>query len=206
MHISDKDMDKLDAKSQKCTFIGYGGDEFGYRFWDNKNRKIIRSRDVVFDEKVMYKDRDIKLSSGSTTSDGDTSEYFGLEDLPGDRGVEQGSGQAEERAFDETVSEGTISDEATPETGTSSAVRELRRTTRVHKPNPKYISSLDYLLLTDSGEPECYDEAMQVSESAKWKTAMQEEMDSLYSNGTWQLAQLPAGKKALQNKWVFRLK
>ncbi|PKI47865.1 hypothetical protein CRG98_031739 [Punica granatum] len=26
---------KLDAKSVKCTFIGYGGDEFGYRFWDD---------------------------------------------------------------------------------------------------------------------------------------------------------------------------
>ncbi|OAE18605.1 hypothetical protein AXG93_1923s1620 [Marchantia polymorpha subsp. ruderalis] len=23
-----------------CTFIGYGGDEFGYRFWDDKNRKV----------------------------------------------------------------------------------------------------------------------------------------------------------------------
>ena len=33
----------------------YGVDDFGYRLWDLKNRKIIRSRDVVFNEKVMYK-------------------------------------------------------------------------------------------------------------------------------------------------------
>ena len=101
MHISNKCRDKLDAKSQKCTFIGYGGDEFGYRFWDDKNKKTIRSMDVVFDEKVMYKDRENKQSSESTTSDGDTSEYYGLEDLPVDSEVEQGSDQEEERASDE---------------------------------------------------------------------------------------------------------
>ena len=46
-----------EAKSKKCTFIGYGVDDFGYRLWDLKNCKIIRSRDVVFNEKVMYKDQ-----------------------------------------------------------------------------------------------------------------------------------------------------
>ena len=44
-------------KSKKCTFIGYGIDDFGYRLWDLKNHKLIRSRDVVFNEKVMYKDQ-----------------------------------------------------------------------------------------------------------------------------------------------------
>jgi len=29
---------------------------------------------------------------------------------------------------------------------------------------------------------------------------MQEEMDSLHSNGTWNLVRLPIGKKALHNK------
>ena len=32
VHISDHVRNKLDAKSHKCTFIGYGIDEFGYRF------------------------------------------------------------------------------------------------------------------------------------------------------------------------------
>ena len=32
-------------------------DDFGYHLWDLKNRKIIRIRDVVFNEKVMYKDQ-----------------------------------------------------------------------------------------------------------------------------------------------------
>ena len=48
---------KLEDKSKKCTFIGYMVDDFGYRLWDSKNHKIIWSRDVVFNEKIMYKDQ-----------------------------------------------------------------------------------------------------------------------------------------------------
>ena len=35
---------------------------------------------------------------------------------------------------------------------------------------------------------------------------MKEEMKSLISNQTWELAKLPVGKKALHNKWVYRVK
>jgi hypothetical protein len=70
----------------------------------------------------------------------------------------------------------------------------------------RYSPSLYYLLLTDSGEPECYDEALQVDTKKKWEQGMKEEMDSLVNNQTWDLVQLPAGKRALQNKWVYKLK
>ena len=53
--------DKLDDKAVKCYFIGYGSDLFGYRFWDDKNRKILRHCDVAFDESVLYKDREQKV-------------------------------------------------------------------------------------------------------------------------------------------------
>ena len=57
VHIDKENRTKLDPKSKKCTFIGYGVDDFGYRLWDLKNHKILRSRDVVFNEKVIYKDQ-----------------------------------------------------------------------------------------------------------------------------------------------------
>ena len=47
---------------------------------------------------------------------------------------------------------------------------------------------------------------MQVEDSVKWESAMKDEMDSLMSNQTWELAELPPGKKALHNKWVYRIK
>ena len=41
----------------------------------------------------------------------------------------------------------------------------------------------------------------------KWQNAMQDEMDSLHANYTYDLVELPKGKRALRNKhWVFKLK
>ena len=40
-------------------------------------------------------------------------------------------------------------------------------------------------LLTDGGESECYDEALQNENSSKWELAMKDEMDSLLGNQTW---------------------
>jgi hypothetical protein len=45
----------------------------------------------------------------------------------------------------------------------------VRRSTRLSRPFERYSPSLHYLLLTDSGEPECYEEAMQVDTKKKWE-------------------------------------
>ena len=182
VHIDSAERSKLDAKSNKCVFVGYGDDEFGYRFWDYENRKIIRSRDVIFNENVMYKDRSIAESSSSST-EAETKEFVEFEEISGN---------------DVQISPKAVQEEP----GTPA----LRRSSKIPKLIQRYSPSLHYLLLSDSGEPECYDQAMQVEDSVKWESAMKDEMDSLMSNQTWELAELPPGKKALHNKWVYRIK
>lgn len=39
-----------------------------------------------------------------------------------------------------------------------------------------------------------------------WKTAMNEELKSLMENHTWTLTELPQGRKAIPNKWVYKTK
>ena len=60
--------------------------------------------------------------------------------------------------------------------------------------------------MTDGGELEYYDETLQDENSSKWELAMKDEMDSLLGNQTWELTELPVGKKVLHNKWVYRIK
>ena len=61
----------------------------------------------------------------------------------------------------------------------STLVAEVRRSSRNIRPPPRYSPILNYLLLTDGGEPQCYDKALQYENSSKWELAMKDEMDSL---------------------------
>ena len=61
-------------------------------------------------------------------------------------------------------------------------------------------------MLTNEGEPKTYQEAILHESKTEWAKAMQEEVRSLLENHTYDLVKLPQGKKALRNKWVYRLK
>ncbi|KAE8688563.1 Retrovirus-related Pol polyprotein from transposon TNT 1-94 [Hibiscus syriacus] len=133
VHIDSAERSKLDAKSNKCAFFGYGSDEFGYR-------------------------STVELSSSNTKAE--TKEFAEFKEIVGN---------------DVQISPEAVQEEpGTP---------ELRRSSRIPKPTQRYSPSLHYLLLTDN-----------------------DEMDSLMSNQTWELAELPPGKKALHNKWIYRIK
>ena len=80
VHVDSDTRSKLDAKSKICFFIGYGNKKFGYRFWDKQNRKIIRSRNVIFNEQVMYKDR-LTVVLDVTEIDQKKFEFVNLDEL-----------------------------------------------------------------------------------------------------------------------------
>ena len=81
----------------------------------------------------------------------------------------------------------------------------LRRSSKDRRSSIRY-SPDEYVLLTDGGEPECYEEAMESECKDQWVEAMKDELQSLHENHTFELVKLPKGKRALKNRWVYRLK
>ena len=82
---------------------------------------------------------------------------------------------------------------------------QLRRSTRQRQSSSRYPSS-GYVLLTDRGELETSEESTSHEKHKEWYNAMQDEMKSLHENHTFDLVELSKGKRALGNKWVFRLR
>ena len=81
------------------------------------------------------------------------------------------------------------------------------RTRREIKPSNKYIETdlVAYALnvaedIDTNQEPSNYSEAVSCEDSEKQMFAMQEEMESLHKNRTWDLVKLPKGKKAVRCK------
>ena len=74
VHIPKDERAKLDANSKQCIFLEYAHDEYGYRLWDPIDRKVIRSRDVVFLEDQTVGDinkAEKSSSSGQVPTDVD---------------------------------------------------------------------------------------------------------------------------------------
>lgn len=55
-------------------------------------------------------------------------------------------------------------------------------------------------------EPQSFREAMTSANKTKWLEAMHNEFTSLNENQTWELTDLPKGRKPLPCKWVYKLK
>ncbi|KAG8500695.1 hypothetical protein CXB51_002843 [Gossypium anomalum] len=149
------DNGKLEPRSIKCVFLGYKAGVKGYKLWCPENRKVVISRDVVFDETAMIPNLSLKDSSN----------------------------------------------------------KENQKTRREIKPPKKYAEAdlVAYALnvaedIDTNQEPSNYSEAVSCEDSEKWMFAMQEEMESLHKNRTWDLVKLPKGKKAVHCKWVFKKK
>nr|GEU93286.1 hypothetical protein [Tanacetum cinerariifolium] len=58
-------------------------------------------------------------------------------------------------------------------------------------------------MLNNGVEPKTYLEA---SQHKHWVDAMNDEMDALYRNNTWEIVDLPVGRKAVGSKWVWKIK
>ena len=58
----------------------------------------------------------------------------------------------------------------------------------------------------ESAEPTSVEEALSGQEAAKWKEAMQREMESIASNNVWTLVESPKDRKPISSKWVFKRK
>lgn len=69
---------------------------------------------------------------------------------------------------------------------------------RLSKENDSFVNQLSAVSI-----PSSVQEALKDS---RWKEAMNEEIQSLQKNSTWEVVDLPEGKKPVGCRWVFTIK
>ena len=59
---------------------------------------------------------------------------------------------------------------------------------------------------TNQDDPSTYKDAMDDSDKEKWLEAMNQEMESMYSNSVWELVDPPEHVRSIGCKWIYKKK
>lgn len=202
VHVPKEKRKKLDFKSQKLIFVGFDEYTKGYRCIDTSNYKLCISRDVIFLETQLPE----RIAIMDDTKDEDANDNVVDTDSVRDESVNVDSSPSSQdtvvNVADDTVADVSDDSEYVPEE-TISPTNVTPITTRSRSAGIAPFQLNYFALLT---EPSTVNEAINGPDCNNWKIAMCEEIESHKKNGTWELAMLPNGRKAIKAKWVFKLK
>ena len=65
---------------------------------------------------------------------------------------------------------------------------------------------IEYGFVSSMAEPRTYKEAMKRDNAGLWQEASQQEYNALLEHEVWELCQLPLGRNAVGNRWVYCIK
>lgn len=184
MHIPKQQRRKLDEKAQELIFVGYSEESKAYRLLDKHTNTIKISRDVIFSDSFEKNNSYINI------------EFKPIKEIRSENDPEE-EGEAEKEEEEEEE----------PNVVKEKAVDKVRRSKRENKgvPPDRYMGNA-YTVASMYEDPRNRNEALAGVNKDKWKKAMDEEMESLLLNNTWELVQRPKNKNIISCKWVFKTK
>lgn len=178
---------KLQPKAYKRILVGYDSESSNYRLLDWTTKRITISRHVRFDES-----RD-PLSA-------DQDQKWRTEVLDGANGEQEALEQPEPVTSDEEDKYEEARELPKQTASNQENQRKLRDRASLRPPNFYQAHCAEL------GEPQTYEEAMESSEAKQWQWAIREEELALLKNNTWIKATLPADRKVITAKILFKKK
>jgi transposase InsO family protein len=211
-HVPKEKRTKLEPKSIKTIFVGYCLDSKAYWLWDNKKRRIIISRDVIFDEYSLPSQATTDAFSGlfslqSVSSTASSNHNSGISESSHEIPVPDSPRGDSDQDEDNSGHKGDTSlPEPEPRPLSPRPVRMRGAPTRFKDYYVPHTFAGIVSSMRIPEDPENYAAAMRSPEAMEWQQAMAAEYESLMKNGTWRLVPLPRDRKAVACKWVYRVK
>ncbi|CAI7768020.1 unnamed protein product [Closterium sp. NIES-53] len=216
---------KLGAKAKLAVHLGMAPNSKGWLLRDPFTKKFLVSKDCKFTENLMYKDWKVENEAkigvrfGEVKSSGLEHVELPLELSSGSTTTRQSSlvngGEEAKDAEEEEEEVQQVSERAPTLPSRTTNAPRIRVT-------PQQRQGLHVLVAKEEGRGKrriqapnrvTYDALGKPAKSAlagaalmEWKKAMESELKSIEENGTWELVELPEGRKAITSKWLFKIK
>jgi hypothetical protein len=198
-HVPEEMRRNLDDRSEKCIFVGYSEQSKAYRLYNPITKKLIVSRDVKFQEDKSWDNQTSEMIVDHIPSiqEDKQVEATGQQASPPRLPRLQVQGQGEQTEHSSSSSSSNDSD-PTIENLRNQKTRSLRE---IYEQNDDVDQQAHFSML--SYQPVYFEEAVK---EEKWVDAMNEEIEAIERNDTWDLVDLPTGKTNIGVKWVYKTK
>ena len=235
VHVPEERRTKLDNRSTTCVLLGISDESKGYRLFDPTAKKIIVSRDVIFEEEEQWKRgensgscsaRELEWGDEIEEEESSNREIEAREVEPNDsREVEIEEREMEPRGMGEGTQLGddqfqTNDQIEVGEGGIETVDSEEEEESYVELKNTRPRQPPAWLRDYVSGEVLYEDDELNMAlavstdpwfyeeavRDSNWKTAMDREIEAIEKNDTWTLMKLPAGAEKIGAKWVYKTK
>lgn len=187
VHVPKQLRNKLDDRATLCVLVGYSSQVKGYRLWSVKEKKIVVSRDVKFDENEFDYNSIVQISESKNETG---NEWVQIDDISGRK-------RSNEPLIPCYTEE-------------HKNVEEVNRNERIQLRDRNTLKRPDFYVATSNvkqnDEPQSYEDAVGSKEKDLWEEAMNEEYNALMKMNVWDLVELPKGRRAIGCKWVYKIK
>jgi hypothetical protein len=219
-----KNQSKLRPKSNKMIFVGFDDGAKCIHYYDKSTRRVKRTRNYVFNENEEPRELETTDLPG-LQDEGEKLDNLPLQtstkidQKPITTPLEPRQLNLRHRTIDFTNPPHGRRAPSRINTPTPSALPDITRSTesshaKTQEQTHLAIEAIMESIFSDATffsareedsmeNPKTIEEALNGEEGDQWKKAIDEEMATLKKMGTWELADLPEGRKPIGCKWVF---
>lgn len=222
---------KWSARAETAIFLGYLTKSKAYRFYNPRKQAFFKSREVVFDEETMA----VSVLDLEAKDDERHPVHFQVAAPPAPPAANNtheplagtAGGQGSDREVTDGQDEASNTDDAADEIDTADEVDDaapLRPPTPPNNApapadNPRYPrrerrppagrENFELAMVaapSPDGSPRTHAEARATNDWRHWDDAMRDELASIRDCNVAELCRLPAGRRAIGSRWVFKRK
>jgi hypothetical protein len=195
---NDENHGKYDDRADEVIFLGYATNSKGYRCYNKRLHKMVDCIDVKIDEGIP---------AGEVYSN-----EFSTEDTARDENEQvQESKNGDSESYEDSDTQ-TDSNQLSTTNSSSRIIQKNHPVSQIIREKDKGVQTRRKLIKTTEQshialismlEPKNFNET---NKDDHWDKAMNEELDQIEKNNTWEMVQRPEGKNVIGSKWIFKNK
>jgi hypothetical protein len=195
---NDKNLGKYDDRDDEGIFLGYATNIKGYRCYNKRLHKMVDCIDVKVDEGIPTKEMYRNKPSTEDTAKAE------------DEQVQQS--ENEDSKSDEDSDTQKDSNQQSTSNSSTKIIQKNHPASQIIGEKDKGVQTRSKLIKTTEKshidfisilEPKNFNEA---NKDDHWVKAMNDELDQIEKNNTWEMVHRPEGKNIIGSRWIFKNK